>query len=149
MAKKEKSPIPLKSLFLQEGFKRNFELFTQEFCRDKKLFDAIFDTLMQEAKISANFSNQQKEKAKKKRGIISDRGETIGDIFDKLATNSEYTSLSARELWPHLFSELENRDLDPQERDKSYLYTTPNGAEKHISFRRFENMVSKARGKSH
>ncbi len=95
------------------------------------------------------FSQLQQDKAVQPRGKVTDDGKTIKDIIGKLAQSQEYTNLSAKQLWPHFFSELEKLELDPEEisaTTSTYLYNFKQG-QKSIAFKTFENKVSDFRKK--
>lgn len=90
-----------------------------------------FDVVMQ----GDGHSKRQSEKAKLPRGIIP-------EIKEKLV--SQYPDHTAKELWPHLYAELEERDLDPEENDDApggewYTYDHKDGR-KTIKFTTFANI---------
>lgn len=93
----------------------------------------------------------QSERAKKPRGKVSDDGETINQIICRLALSNK--EALAKELWPKLFSELEDLGLNPEEEGHPsdlkkirYLYDF-NDRQKPITFGQFAKVVSKHRKK--
>jgi len=99
----------------------------------------------------------QSERAKKPRGKITDGGTTIGQIIGYLAVGPQYQGNRAKELWPHFFALLDKEGLNPKEtvdpensQKWTYEYGFRDGRKK-ITFRRFENIVARARArkKSH
>jgi hypothetical protein len=65
--------------------------------------------------------------------------------------NPEFANLTAKELWPHFFSALDEIRAAPEDisstRDPhnwAYMYETYNGS-KVIKFHRFKNIVSEVR----
>jgi hypothetical protein len=92
----------------------------------------------------------QQARARKPRGKTED-GSTIGEIIDKLAHAPIHRDLTAKELWPHFFADLEERGLAPQEtkapRDRlgaAYTYEAQ-VRRKQITFSRFATIVSQFR----
>lgn len=61
------------------------------------------------------FQQNQGVKAKLPRGAKTDMGERIPDIISELALAPEFEALSAKELWGHLYSKLDEGGLDPKE----------------------------------
>jgi len=94
----------------------------------------------------------QSKRARKPRGKIAGFEETLGQLIKELALSSRYRDNTARELWPHFFDVLSQKDLDPTEIEDPthhtacvYQYDSACGGRKEISFRRFANIVAKAR----
>lgn len=86
--------------------------------------------------MAANHSSSQRKKAQASRSIIR-------EIKEHLV--SQYPDYTAKELWPHLYAELERRELDPEENDdvpgaEVYTYDQKDGR-KTISFRTFANIT--------
>ena len=111
-----------------------------------KLTDPAFAALVIKGK---KYGRQQSKIAKKPRAWVGDLGQTISDIIGRLAQNKVAT---AKELWPHFFSELDQYDLNPKEvnhptnrAQAKYLYDFKEG-QKSITFGSFEKMVSLHRG---
>lgn len=87
------------------------------------------------APMADKLSDSQSDKAKLPRGIIA---EIKADLVRK------YPNHKAKELWPHLFAELDGRGLDPIEIDDTpggevYEYDCADGR-KPIGFRSFANI---------
>lgn len=81
------------------------------------------------------YKKSQSKKAKLPRGIIT-------EIKKKLS--GKYPNYSAKELWPYLYAELDEMQLDPEENDdvpgeEWYTYDHNDGR-KSIKFRRFANI---------
>lgn len=92
----------------------------------------------------------QQRRARKPRGRFTDDEMTMGQVVEGLIAKAEYRSLSARELWPFLHSELAASGHEPKEinsailKRSSYSYEFKDGT-KTISFGRFANLVSQLR----
>lgn len=91
----------------------------------------------------------QSERARKPRGKVGDEGQTLNQMIGALALNSP--ELTAKELWPRCFAQLDELGLSPKEipygsgsRKSAYLYDTSRGS-KRITFGQFSNVVSKTR----
>lgn len=98
----------------------------------------------------------QREKARKPRGKITDDGETIGNIINRLAHERDELGghVPAPDLWEPLFAALQEAGADPKEtrnngkpRKTFYSYTTANGINKPIRRGTFETRISKCRTK--
>lgn len=94
----------------------------------------------------------QSRRAKKPRGKITSDGKTIDQVIGSLAVKPQYQSDSAKELWPHLRAWLDEEGLNPEEmvdpgdsQKWTYAYDFRDRRKK-ITFRRFEGIVSRARG---
>ncbi len=97
------------------------------------------------------YKKAQSEKTRKPRGKICDNNLTINQIINKLALSSEHENEIAKELWPRLYSELGDLNLDP------YQFETNNDITKWkceydfgdkrklITFGQFSNVVSESR----
>jgi hypothetical protein len=57
----------------------------------------------------------QSRRAKKPRGKVTSYGETLGQLIEKLALQRQYRNRSAKELWPHLFSVLNELERYPED----------------------------------
>ncbi|MFZ1007453.1 MAG: hypothetical protein WAN65_11485 [Candidatus Sulfotelmatobacter sp.] len=93
----------------------------------------------------------QSKRAKRPRGKITDDGETIDQVIQKLAVNPQYRRDTAKELWTRFWHLLMEKELDPKEIEdpenaekQTYAYDFKNGR-KEMTFRRFQCVVSKAR----
>ena len=98
----------------------------------------------------------QREKARKLRGKITDDGETIGNIINRLAHERDALGdpVPAPNLWEPFFSALQDAGADPKEtrnngepRKTFYSYTTAKGTSKEIKRGTFENKISADRKK--
>jgi hypothetical protein len=104
-------------------------------------------------RIGIKHKEAQRLRAKKPRGKRADDGRTIHSIIDKLALHPEHRDETAKELWGHLFSELDSAGLCPKEIVHSdqkkviYSFEPPDG-QASITRGRFDNLVSKYRKKS-
>jgi hypothetical protein len=103
--------------------------------------------------IGERVRDAQSTRAKKLRGKLNDQGETIGLVIAELAVQPQHRHETAKELWPRLLPLLHEKDLNPKEvvdpkcpQELAYKYDFNEGR-KRISFRRFQDVVSKARGK--
>jgi hypothetical protein len=63
------------------------------------------------------YRGKQADKAKRPRGKIGAEGETLSSIICDLALLPQYQDESGKELWPHLFAELDALGLKPVEVD--------------------------------
>ena len=93
----------------------------------------------------------QSRRAKNPRGRITSYGETLGQLIERLALQPQYRSDTAKKLWAHFFCLLEMKELHPEEvadpaslTKYAYEYDLGEGR-KRITFRRFANIVSRAR----
>jgi hypothetical protein len=100
--------------------------------------------------LGLEFRRSQARRATKPRGKLSD-GRTLGQIIAELASRPERHDESARELWPHLYDELDRLTLNPQEthdpkdpRRDAYIYDFGE-RRKRITFRQFANSISSFR----
>lgn len=113
--------------------------------------ELTFDHTHHTLRIGADHSQAQSDRARKPRGKLSpDSGLTIADTVSRLST--EYPEETAKELWPHFYSELEQMHLYPQEHDaddlnKCTISYDRNDTRKQITFGRFANLVSQSRKK--
>lgn len=95
----------------------------------------------------------QRRRARRPRGKVTVDGRTLNQIVEMLVSKSEHRTLTAPELWPHFFAELDKLDLDPKEikaanqKKSEYSYEF-NGKKRSITYGRFANLVSKYRQKS-
>lgn len=95
----------------------------------------------------------QSEKASKPRGKVSEYGETTDEIIGKLALANEHKEESAKELWPHFLSKLDEKGCDPKLKEKGVdsakwvcEYDSKSGR-RTISLGRFSTVVSMYRAK--
>jgi hypothetical protein len=76
----------------------------------------------------------QSANAQKKRGFLPELGMSMKDFIPQFCRRPEFREQTAKQIWPHLFSELNIRGLDPEEQeDGSYTYSFKDGT-KSISF---------------
>ncbi len=86
------------------------------------------------------------------RGKLPD-GARMGEVIHRLANGAEYRDLTAKELWPHFQSALEELGLEPKELNaddpkRACVQYTPNGDRNdsaQMTLRTFGNRISKAR----
>lgn len=97
------------------------------------LHDALIDELNQ--MVEKQLSNQIK-KAEAPRADT-----TLESIIKKLATHAG----TAKDLWPRLFGMLDDAGMEPSEHDFSYQYLNTKDRQKTITFKTFQNKLSKAR----
>jgi hypothetical protein len=105
--------------------------------------------------LAEDFKRNQSEKARKPRGTISETGETISAIIGDLAARKDAWGdfLPTRELWPALIGELDQRELDPHEREhatdpkKSALEYDTGTRRTQITYGRFQNAIAAHRKK--
>lgn len=95
----------------------------------------------------------QRARAKKPRGRVTDEGTTVAQLIERLVSRPGNGDKTAKELWPVLFSVLDELRLDPKEiidhsGKPSYRYCDVNGRDRHLSLRRFQNLTSQARKKN-
>jgi hypothetical protein len=93
----------------------------------------------------------QSKRAKNPRGKVTSGGATIGQLIESLALQPQHRSDTARELWDHFYCLLEMQELYPKEvadpaspTKHAYEYDFGEGRKK-VTFRRFANVVSRAR----
>jgi hypothetical protein len=99
-----------------------------------------------EMEIAWKYRAEQKRKASRPRVRLTEGGETIHNLIERLALSDNYRSLSSKELWPHFFSELSTLGLDPEETSQAVIYYySPNGSKRHITQRHFANLVARYR----
>lgn len=112
--------------------------------------------MMRHAVMGEDHSKDQSERAKHSRGKITDEGETIGDLIDRLALEKDALGdyVTAPSLWDPLFSALNDAGTSPKEtrnngkpRKSYYRYTTSNGKGKTIQRDTFENKIMLCRKK--
>lgn len=98
----------------------------------------------------------QQKKARKSRGKITEDGETISDLIERLARQRDALGdyVPAPSLWEPLFSALQNAGADPKEtrnngkpRQTFYSYTTAKGTSGEIRCGTFETKISAYRKK--
>lgn len=102
--------------------------------------------------LAEQHSRAQSDRAKKKRNQIDEDGTTIKDVIQQLVFNPEHSNLKAKELWPYLYSALEEAGAAPRDNSapqdpnlRAYKYENYRGVTKAITFRNFENILSKVR----
>ena len=121
--------------------------------RDQEPFESELENAAEEF-ASLPVVEAQRRRAKRPRGKITDDGKTLNQVIEILVFKPEYLDLSAPELWPHLFAELNRLLLDPREipnkknsKKSAYTYCF-NSKDKSITYGRFANLVSEYRKKS-
>jgi hypothetical protein len=116
--------------------------------------ELTFDDIHRTLKMGDDYSRSQSSNAQKKRGKLSSDGATMSDIVSRLSTM--HPEETAKEIWPHLYSELDQMCLNPSEHydhdrpdDHAKLVVSydHNGARKKITFGRFANIISECRQK--
>lgn len=91
-------------------------------------------------------SKAQRDKATRRRGKVSDDGETIGDIIGKLALSREHGEEGANGLWPLFYAKLEDLELEPREdAEGAFIEYDFKDSRKKITRGHFSNVVSKHR----
>ena len=120
--------------------------------RNQQLFECELENAAEEF-ASLPVIKAQRRRAKKPRGRVTDDGKTLRQIIETLVAKPESRDLSAPELWPRLYAELDQLDLDPKEINPGKLKKAAcsyqfNSKRKRITYRRFANLVSEFRNKS-
>jgi hypothetical protein len=99
------------------------------------------------------YGKHQSHIAKNPRGKCGSDGETLGQIIGLLACDLEYEEETAKDLWGHFYSALDEHGLDPVEESHpndvkkcSYVYGDEDNR-KSITFGQFANVVSEHRKK--
>jgi hypothetical protein len=120
--------------------------------RNQKPFESELEIVADEF-ASLPIVEAQRQRAKKPRGKVTHEGITLDQVIEMLVCKPEYRNFSAPELWPHLFSELEDLELDPTDinstdpKKSAYSYDFKS-KRKAITYGRFANLISKYRKKS-
>jgi hypothetical protein len=102
--------------------------------------------------IGLKHQEEQRGRARRSRVKITEEGETIGQLVERLANSPEHREESARGLWFHFFALLDQIGADPEElassdpRKQAYKYAFREKRRK-ISYGQFANLVSVARSK--
>jgi hypothetical protein len=86
----------------------------------------------------------QRSRAQRPRGKIGDIGLTMKEIILRLAVRPENQDLTARELWPCFFAELDSWGLCPSDRKSVYEYDFED-RRKTITYPHFANVISRCR----
>ncbi len=88
------------------------------------------------------YGQHQSRIAKQPRGKFDgSEGDTINELIGHLALRRP--DESARELWPHFYSKLDDEELDPEEsRDTTTITYDFNGRRKPLTFGTFQKVVS-------
>lgn len=117
--------------------------------------DLTFDHIRPTLILGTNYSQSQSERAKKPRAKLSpdsDGGPTIKEIISTLALSKseEFCEETAKGLWPHFFSRLDEILLNPEENGhddekKARISYDYKSTRKNITFGRFSNIVSESR----
>ena len=113
--------------------------------------ELTFDDIHRTLQMGVEYSRGQSDKAKKPRGKLpDDNNSTVADIVQKIA--SDHPEETAKELWPQFYSELDQRQLSPQEHDaevmaKCSISFDYRDSRKSITFGRFANIISEHRKK--
>ena len=99
------------------------------------------------------YRRAQSEWARRPRGRLTDGGKTMSEVVCRLALRPERRDDTAKEIWPHLYAELDDLGLAPQLKDNPelrksfYTYDFKDGRKK-ITFGQFANLVPGGRSKS-
>jgi hypothetical protein len=102
------------------------------------------------AALGLKHKKAQKRRAQQSRGRVTDDGQTIKQIVERLVRSPEHTEKSTRDLWPPFFAVLDELDLDPKEvmhsdrRKQRYEYLFGDTRRK-ISYGQFANLVCEIR----
>jgi hypothetical protein len=106
-------------------------------------------TLARDLEYRQNNREAQSRKGALPRKILRDSDENVEAVIQRLA--DRYSDSSAKEIWPHLFSELERLLVDPEKEDDAtdlsktaYTYETAK-RRAHITFSRFEDLLAEYR----
>lgn len=101
-------------------------------------------------------SGEQSERAQNSRGKITEQGETIGNLIERISLEKDALGgyVPALSLWSKLYSALDEAGTDPKEiknnskpRKTYYLYTNVKGDIKKIQRDTFENKITACRKK--
>ena len=102
------------------------------------------------AMVGDKYKQTQSKKAKKTRSAQNDDGTSLDSLIFKLV--EKHIDHSAKELWPILFSRMDEEGFDPVEHSNSddllkhyYEFTNKTGTAKTIKFSTFQNKITKAR----
>jgi hypothetical protein len=105
-------------------------------------------------RVGINHKETQRLRAKKPRSKLSEDGQSIHSIIERLALSPGHRDETVMELWPSFFHELDNAKLRPREinhpdpKKRAYNYKPSNGGRTSITYGRFANLVSEFRKKS-
>jgi hypothetical protein len=122
--------------------------------RDKEDAELLVATIMSAPVFEMGMRTKENNriKARKSRGKITEDGKNIEQVIGELTHNPEYRDEPAKELWPRFFAKLGELGLDPEDQDKSgdserwaYRYYDFRGNRKRLGFGRFANIVSRCR----
>jgi hypothetical protein len=117
--------------------------------RHQKSFESELEETARDLAPFLALAEAQSKRARKPRGKVGDDGKTLNQVIGALALN--HPELTAKELWPRCFAQLDELGLSPEEipygsglRKSAYRYDTSRGT-KRITFGQFSNVVSKTR----
>jgi len=117
--------------------------------RHQKSFESELEETAGDLAPFLALAEAQSKRARKPRGKVGDEGQTLNQVIGALALN--HPELTAKELWPHCFAQLDELGLCPKEipygsglRKSAYLYDTSRRTRR-ITFGQFSNVVSKTR----
>jgi len=113
---------------------------------EKGLAWLVGPTAARKLDMGNRYSKHQSSNAQKSRVKVGDDGDTIKDIIGKLALSRVHEDKSAKELWSHFYSALDERDMDPKEENNQITYDFKNNR-RPITFRRFANVCADYRKK--
>lgn len=95
-----------------------------------------------------NYSRNQSKKASNLRGKVTEDGVTIGELIGGLALSCTHKDVSAKKLWPHFLSKLDELGLDPKDISEGTSivieYYSQNELKK-LNLKTFENTISNYR----
>lgn len=117
------------------------------------LIRQTYERIVPRAKRAVQYSKTQALNASNPRGRVSEEGETISQIVERLAKSPQHIDEPAKQLWTHMFSELDRLSLDPrafedaEDPRKWRMEYDFKGGRKPLSFGTFAGHVSKARMK--
>jgi hypothetical protein len=103
--------------------------------------------------LGVSHSVAQSKRSSQPRGRLDSGGSTLVELVTQLAARRDELGnfITAKELWPQLYSCLDRLELEPKEywnpsnNSKSRISYYFAGGEKKITFGRFQNVISKAR----
>ncbi|MBB4258790.1 MULTISPECIES: hypothetical protein [unclassified Bradyrhizobium] len=88
----------------------------------------------------------QRKRAARRRTRVGDQAVPLRQIIERLVFKPELRELSAREIWPHFFSELRDQGCDPSESvDRSSLSYEFGTGRRKMTFKTFRNAIAEIR----
>ena len=71
--------------------------------------------------VGLKFQDAQRRRAQRPRVKVTDDGQTIRQVVERLVRKLERREENIKELWPHFYEELERLELEPEELECSDL----------------------------